>query len=857
VSLKDYGAIQHRDPEYEAESITIGIATALLSNRVSHFLNIHGPSMTVDTACSAGLTSLDVACRYLDSHQADAMLVGGANLWLTPEHNQEVGMMNVTQSGSGNSKSFDASADGYAKAEGVNCFFLKRLDEAVRDGDPIRAVIRGSAVNASGRTNGIANPSSEAQAMVIRQAFKNAGFGEEEFLKTHYLEAHGTGTLAGDPIEARGAAIVFGKGRKEGDELIIGSIKSNIGHSEPAAGLSGLLKATLALEKGIIPGTPLFFNPNPNIDWKNLHIKASRMSLPWPATGADGIRRAGVNSFGFGGANVHVVVENDSQGLSRHVSSYKKLTTNFFDDDDEEEEAEEFTQFDSPPTLLYFSANDQSSLDGYVKRLNTHLQNPLVSLELGDLAYTLSERRTCHYYGAFAITRCNPKFIDQGALIRGKRASNPPKVAFVFTGQGAQWPTMGAELIENFPLARSAVEYLDSVLQGIPNPPKWSLLEELTASRTVEYLRHPEFSQPLVTALQIALLRVLEDWGIRPQAVVGHSSGEIAAAFAAGFITSSVAIKLAYYRGQASKKKPPVSRVGMLAVGVDEQTVQKYLEQKETKIQIACYNSPNSLTLSGLVSELEDLRDRLQDDSHFARLLLVDMAYHSDYMNEVGDLYEDMLRDDGVFEKSSKAQHGRRKPVTMFSSVTSAAVDPDTALDAAYWKRNMVSAVRFSGATTELLKQTNADFLLEIGPSNALAGPVSQIKKALGKDGQYGSALKRNSESTLPMYEAAGRLFLAGDKNISLAKVNRLSSQTSKVIIDLPNYVWNHSTRYWHETRASKDWRFKQFINHDLVGSKMSSVGWNAPVFKGTFKLANLPWLRDHKLGTDVVFPVR
>jgi acyl transferase domain-containing protein len=193
----------------------------------------------------------------------------------------------------------------------------------------------------------------------------------------------------------------------------------------------------------------------------------------------------------------------------------------------------------------------------------------------------------------------------------------------------------------------------------------------------------------------------------------------------------------------------------------------------------------------------------------------------------------------------------------MFSSVTSAVVDPQHNLDAAYWKQNMVSPVRFASATAELLKQSNVDFLLELGPSNALAGPIAQIKKALGKESQYTSTLKRNADSTLPMYEAAARLFLAGHQSVSLAKVNCVNPQTSKVIIDLPNYAWNHSTRYWHETRASRDWRFKKFINHDLLGSKISSLGWNAPVFKNTIKLAHLPWLRDHRLGTDVVFPVR
>jgi acyl transferase domain-containing protein len=451
----------------------------------------------------------------------------------------------------------------------------------------------------------------------------------------------------------------------------------------------------------------------------------------------------------------------------------------------------------------------------------------------------------------------NPKFIDQETLLRGKQTSTAPRIAFVFTGQGAQWSQMGADLIKHFPLARSTIEYLDSVLQSVPSPPAWSLLEELTADRSTEALRQPEFSQPLVTALQIALLQVLEEWRVFPEAVIGHSSGEIAAAYAANLLSSSDAIKVAYYRGQSSKNKTSIDRVGMLAVGIDEATLSEYLEQKENKIQVACYNSPSSLTLSGLVSELEELRDKLQTDGHFARLLLVNLAYHSDYMAEIGEMYETLLHNDGLFRKSTMHQSKINKPVVMYSSVTGAVVDPDTTLGIDYWKQNMVSPVRFSSAMEALLKQSNADFLIELGPSNALAGPIAQIKKGLDIDGQYTSALKRQSDSIMPMYEAAGKLFLAGDRQVSLAKVNRVNAQTSKVIVDLPNYVWNHSTRYWHETRASKDWRFKKFINHDLIGSKISSVGWHAPIFKANLKLAYLPWLRDHKLGTDVVFPVR
>lgn len=256
--------------------------------------------MTIDTACSSSLVAVDLACRYLDNFQADAMIVGGASLWLTPEHNEEVGLMHMTQSASGKCHSFDAKADGYVKSEGINVVYLKRLDDAIRDKDPIRAVIRGTAVGASGRTAGLANPSADAQASCIRQAYKNAGISD--FQATDFLECHGTGTLAGDPIEVAGAASVFAEGRLPGKELIIGSIKSNIGHSEAAAGLAGLIKAVMAIENGLIPGNATFITPSPKIDWKACRVRASRVSIKWPGSAA--VRRASVNSFGFGGANV-------------------------------------------------------------------------------------------------------------------------------------------------------------------------------------------------------------------------------------------------------------------------------------------------------------------------------------------------------------------------------------------------------------------------------------------------------------------------------------------------------------------------------------------------------------------------
>ncbi|KAI1178918.1 PKSKA1 [Nemania sp. FL0916] len=841
TNIVDYAAMQNRDPEDRPDSATIGVATSILSNRISHFLNIHGPSMTIDTACSASLVAVDVACRYLDSYQADGMLVAGATLWLSPEHNEETGMMRVTQSASGKCHSFDAKADGYVKAEGINCVYLRRLDDAIRDKDPIRAILRGTSTNSDGRTPGLASPSPAAQEAAIRAAYRNAGISN--FNDTAFLECHGTGTLAGDPIEVEGAARVFAATRER--ELVIGSIKSNIGHSEAAAGLSGLIKAVLSVENGLIVGNPTFIDPNPKIDWKGSKVRVTRLPMKWPVNTATprGLRRASVNSFGFGGANAHAVVENYRD--SRYVSSYKKITADFFGDNSSNDDLQ------SLPTLLMFSANDQQSLKRYIGTLSAHLMNPSVSVNVSDLAYTLSERRSRHYYRAFAITQASKSEnidLQDASLIFGKKAPSSPRIGFVFTGQGAQWPQMGRDLVDAFPEAGDFIRSLDDVLQGLPDPPSWRLLDELTQSRAPKHLRQPEFSQPLVTALQLALLNILDGWGVKPDCVVGHSSGEIAAATAAGLITPREAIKVAYYRGQVGKLMTPSESLGMLAIGIGPEEVQPYLKP-ELHLEIACYNSPSSLTISGTTSSLEILQRNLHEDGHFARLLQVDLAYHSSYMKDIGEAYKAVVQ---RYCSTSKIAH--TKKVAMFSTITGDQVTDSLNVD--YWQLNMVSPVKFTQAVSKLLQdQEGASFLLEIGPSGALSGPIAQIKKTLSgaaADTPYASVSKRGADSLLPLYAAAGQLFLTG-ASVDLARVNRYKD--SSVIVDLPNYSWNHSTRYWHETQASKDWRFKEFINHDLLGSKMLGTSWHAPIFKKTLKLADLPWLKDHKIGSQIVFP--
>ncbi|KAF5878019.1 putative polyketide synthase protein [Botrytis fragariae] len=841
ANASDYEGMQSRDPEDRPDSATIGVARSILSNRISHFLNIKGPSMTVDTACSGSLVSLDVACRYLDTYQADGMIVAGANIWMNPEHNEEIGMMRMTQSASGKCHTFDAKADGYVKAEAINVVTIKRLDDAIRDGDPIRAIIRGTSTNSAGRTPGLASPSSEAQADAIRAAYANAGI--KNFHETGYLECHGTATLVGDGIELIGAASVFAASRAQGQELIIGSIKSNIGHSEAAAGISGLIKAILAVERGIIPGNPTFLQPNPKIDFEGLRVRATRASINWPNSTK---RRASLNSFGFGGANAHVVLEQADHSW-HHSSHIPPVGHDFFTIDEEE----------TLPKLLVFSANDEYSLKRNIKTLSGHIMNPSTSLHINDLAYTLSEKRSRLYYRGFVVTKTSS--IPEESVIFSKRKSNPPRIAFIFTGQGAQWSQMGQELLSTFPSARRVIEQLDDVLQALEPPPSWKLLTELTQVRSSEALRLPEFSQPLVTALQLALIEVLREWNIIPQSVVGHSSGEIAAAAAAGLISSEDAIKIAYYRGQAAKYSNPGNSVGMLAVGIGATEIQKYLESLEN-VQIACYNSPNSVTLSGETAELNKAKELLEQDHVFSRSLLVNLAYHSSFMTDLAERYVEMLAGSGIEREDPEGlslKDNKVAPVKFYSSVTGSL--HTGSLDSDYWKMNMISPVRFDAAMNSLLQDSeSADFLVEIGPSNSLAGPIAQIQKFNGEKAagtQYTYALKRGTDAIIPLFEVAGRIFLAGGSP-DLASVNQLScSQPPKLVVDLPNYSWNHTEKYWHESTASRDWRFKPFVMHDLLGSKVNGTPWNSPIFKKTLKLSDTTWLKDHKLGAQVVFP--
>lgn len=744
----------------------------------------------------------------------------------------------------GRCNTFDADADGYIRSEAVSCVYLKRLDDAIRDGDPIRAVIRGSATNSDGNTTSLTQPSSEAQSAAIRMAYQNAGI--TDFNETGYLECHGTGTPTGDPIEVAGLASVFAPTRPADKPLIIGSIKSNVGHSESAAGLSGLIKAVLTVESGIIPGNPTFITPTTRIDFEKSRVRPTRRTIRWPQS-SSALRRASVNSFGFGGTNAHVVLEaRDSMvkdPKARKGFVFSSHGSGVFGGDDLPETGS------GPPHLLVFSANDNDVLRRNVQILSDHLIDPAVHAKLSDVAYTLSERRTHHFYRGFITS--NSVEITADSMITGKKKAQPPRVAFIFTGQGAQWSQMGKDLIESFPLARSVIESLDAALQSLARPPQWSLLAELTQKRAAEALRLPEFSQPLVTALQIALLSVLRHWGISATRVLGHSSGEIAAAVAAEFLTPDEAIKIAYFRGLAAKAHRPEQPLGMLAVGVSADAITPYLESEPT-IQVACFNSPVSLTLSGQQPALKRVCERLQGDGHFARMLQVNLAYHSEHIRGIAEDYYSLLLEERLVPEGKRGSD----KVTMFSSVTGLPVSgDDNALGPDYWRQNMVSPVRFAQSAGNMLSgKGGSEFIIEIGPTGALAGPVAQVIKATpgARNAQYTSAAKRGADTLLALYEVAGKLW-ANAGVVDLRKVNGYDQ--ANLVVDLPNYQWNHSRRYWRESLSATEFLQRPFLSHDLLGSKILSVPWHNPTFYQVIELSDVPWLRDHKIGDQVIFP--
>lgn len=847
----DYQQMSTKEGDFRHNYAATGVDTGLISARIGNTFDLNGPSFTINTACSSSIYAIHNACHALRTGDATAAIAGGVNLILTVDQHMNTAKLGIL-SPTSTCHTFDASADGYGRAEGAGALYLKLLSDAIRDGDPVRGVIRSSAVNTNGKVAnmGITHPSGEGQERVVRQAYARSGLDPN---RTAYVECHGTGTPVGDPIEARAVAKAMNDTRATDAPLLIGAIKANIGHSEAASGIFAVMKAAMMTEAAVIPGVCGLRNLNPAIDEKDWNIEVNVNTTAWPTGFAE--RRAGVSSFGYGGTNGHVVVEAIDSLVPFYSHGQKRGS----------EPAKAVRPF-----ILPFSAHDRTTLERNI----TAYGKVAADYHAADLAYTLSARRSNLCTRGFNIVSESIKAseFDLNAFTMSTYpADGEPGLAFIFTGQGSTWSGMGAQAMATFESFRSTVRSLDQVLQQLDPAvrPTWTL--ESALSKSVDGdgpdVNKAEVAQPVCTAVQIAMVDLLSCWDISPLVTVGHSSGEIAAAYAAGRISAPEAMIAAFLRGYAVQRHAPVG--SMLAVGLGLDGLTEYADSigLGKDVVIACQNSPESLTLSGTTESIEYAKNVLTEARIFARELPTGKAYHSSQMQSVASVYNTLLAT-AITELDENSLSWRQERTRWFSSVNgSEYLDND--VPASYWSQNLLQRVLFDEAVAALGTASGLEQVrvaIEIGPHATLSGPFKQICRAEKLDRfTYIPSLIRNQDSARHLLITAGMLFLQGYK-VDLEQVNSIESSTeltqmpkngkrSMFLVDLPPYQWGTENTYWTEPRLSGEQRHLTHPRHDLLGSKIVGLSDRSLAWRNELRHADLPWLKDHKLGKESVFP--
>ncbi|KAI0205149.1 polyketide synthase [Astrocystis sublimbata] len=824
----DYNAMLSKDLETYPKYTVTGTGNAILSNRISYFFNLHGTSVTVDTACSSSLVGLHLANKLIRSGESDMSIVVGSSLHFDPNMfitMTDLGMLSTD----GRCRAFDAAGSGYVRGEGVCVAILKRQSSALRDGDTIRAVVRASGSNHDGSKQGITLPNSTAQEALIRSTYQNAGLNPAD---TQYFEAHGTGTQAGDPNETRAIGAIFSSNETP---LLIGSVKTNIGHLEGASGIAAIIKTTLALEKGKIPPNMHFHTPNPKIDFEGWNLEVPQTLLEWPRP-TEGVRRASVNSFGYGGTNAHVVIEEFSL---RSVINEPKVEVKAIANGVRER-----------PYLLPLTSHSKSAGELLEAKLADYIRT--TGPNIADLAYSLTNRRTMNKYRSFAVASNTVHFLEN---LQNPRPSAPwslvtsktPRLGFVFTGQGAQWYAMGRQLIQEF-------------LQSLPDAPDWRVTEELLRSKGDSRLDQTLYSQTICTALQLALIDLLESWRIKPTAVVGHSSGEVAAAYSAGILSFENAMIAAYYRGlYMSSGKDSNVRGGMMAVGLPEHEALETLKDFSGRLTLAAVNSPTTVTISGDEDAIISLKSVLDGKGVFARQLKVAQAFHSHHMYPLAPAYRTALNSSPGFAPQAPS-------CRMVSSVTSRLANSDEMV-ADYWADNMTNVVRFSDALTGIIfdeyDQQAVDILVEIGPHPALKGPCKQTVQSLKLEPiPYIATLTRDIPDFEGLLTMAGQLFTHGyplditavGQNISRGHNGELVKlDPGAKLPDFPSYAWDHK-RYWSETRVIREHRLRRF-RHSILGHIIPGSIPSRPKWRNFLRLSEQRWLSEHCIDGKAVFP--
>ncbi|KAI4669515.1 Type I Iterative PKS [Alternaria viburni] len=858
---RDGETITGRDFSAQSRYHATANGSSMLSNRISHFFDLAGPSLTVDTACSSGLYALHLGAQSILAGESKMSLVCGANTFITPE-SQALALSNGGfLSVDGKSYSFDAKANGYARGEGFGFVLLKPLDAALRDGDVVRAVIRATGANQDGRTPSITQPSQQAQLDLLRDTYRVAGLNVAD---TDYVEAHGTGTPVGDPIEAAAVGQAFRDGRKADRPLYMGSVKANIGHLEGASGMAGVIKAVLALENAVIPPIAMFEKPNPAIDVTGLQLAFPREAVPWPATE---IRRASVSSFGYGGSNAHVILDDaynylrthGLQGL--HQSVGESIHTNGHKNGHRNGNGDGVLPFTTPYAIIPFSAADSDGTKRQAEALQTFLSSneaPTTANFLSNLTHTLSSHRSLLQFRSYAVissptddltTIVSPSIFSS--------TSSAPDLSFVFTGQGAQYSRMAAGLL-HYPVFRQSLQVCDAYLATLGST--WSVLEELEKNEDASQVSKPALSQPLCTAIQVALIDLLRTWGVIPRAVVGHSSGEIAAAYCAGGLDRESAWRVAYFRGVVADKlasDPAREPTTMMSVGLGKEAVQTYLKAEPT-VTVACENSTVNVTLSGPTVAISRLFDTLDADEVFARKLTVKIGYHSEALRDGAVDYESLLA--GI--RAPTREGKEPSTIAFFSSTEGSFITLEGLASPSYWVKNLLSPVLFTDAVTALVseKKQAPKFFVEIGPQAALRRPVKDILKHLGEGEDkwsYAAVLNPRQPDIRSLLETIGALWSAGlpiDLNLPNQATLKPTAKPKR-ITDLPAYPFSRAKLYWDEPRLSALYSQRPFRRHALLGLRENDFNAAQPTWHHKIRLAEAPWIVDHALEGSPLYP--
>lgn len=761
VDRSDYAGLAARGGKIDPFWSTGG-SLCVVSNRLSYLLDLRGPAMSIDTACSSSLVALHLAAQSLASGESELALVGAASALLSPS--VTVAFSNAGfMAPDGRCKPFDARADGYVRGEGVGVVVLKPLDAALRDGDPIRAMLLGTAVNQDGRSNGLTAPNGLAQQAVIRAACIAAEIRPDEL---EYVEAHGTGTFLGDPIEAHALGAVLAPGRDPARPCALGSVKSNLGHLEAAAGIAGLIKVVLALEHRTVPASLHFATPNPHIAFAELGLAVQAHTAPWPCDRPH--RIAGISSFGFGGTNAHVVVREAPRPVAAR---------------------------DEPPraALVPLSAHSPRALEAlawsYLDELGAG--GTLAETGLGAIARTAARHRTHHRFrlavtarsradlGAQLTAFLDGKLHDRIAIGRG--AADPPPIAFVFSGQGTQWAGMGRQLIAEEPVFRAALDQVDAALARYLRRSITSLLvEDAPASGELP----AELVPPAIFAIQLGLDAVWRSLGIAPAAIIGHSVGEIAAACAAGALTLDDAARVITARSRVLRGHQGRGR--MLAASIDEADAERrcaaLASQFPDDLAVAAVNGPHAVAFSGSPPAITALFDQLsRDNVPCAMIDGVDFASHGPQMTPLMDALTD----------AASGIAPRRATTPLYSTLLGARID-GTELDARYWARNLREPVRLLASLRAAIDAGIGAFV-ELGPHPALREPIRQTLQRPGRGVRYVHSLRRDEGDRDELLRNAAALYTMGYR-LDWSALCEPGPQA-----ELPAYPWRHR-RHWFDT---------------------------------------------------------